>query len=72
MTKKINININWKEFVLDQLYFKKNSKEWINPLCDFIGTKFSGETYKFENYIFIGQFYLLISLHLIIKIWKRL
>ena len=26
LTKKINININWKEFVLDQLYFKKNLK----------------------------------------------
>ena len=58
-TKKINININWKEFVLDQLYFKKNSEEWIKPLCDFIETKFSGETYKFENYFFIEQFYLL-------------
>ena len=58
-TKKINININWKEFVLHQLNFKKNSEEWIKPLCDFIETKFSGETYKFENYFFIEQFYLL-------------
>ena len=56
LTKKINININWKEFVLDQLYFKKNSKEWINPLCNFIESNFNKEMYKFENYIFIGQF----------------
>ena len=71
-TKKINININWKEFVLHQLNFKKNSEEWIKPLCDFIESNFNKEMYKFENYFFIGQFYLLNFPAFIIEIWKRL